>query len=233
MQKFLLRAVSVACLLVSGPAVAEMVVKTIGIADERAVLLRPEDPKASVILMPGGNGHVDIGHDGVIHNMRNDLLVRTRFAYAERGRAVLVIDAGVDLKLAIDVMRRVKSPVTVIAASRGTLRAARGVAEGAQPDALVLISGILTGASGRSPNVAEILGTPTWLPPTLVIHHRQDTCAIAMPAGVAAFLRWADGRARAVWFDGGHGGGRPCDVGAYHGFAGLDTRVVSASARFR
>jgi hypothetical protein len=226
-------AAAVIAVSICGPAIAEPVVKkTIGIADERAALLRPEHPKASVILIPGGDGPVEIGYDGAIRNMRNDLLVRTRFDYVEHGLAVLVVDTKVDLKLAIDVMRRVEPPVTVIAASRGTLRAAEGLAEGAHPDALVLVSGILTNESGHNANVAEILGTPDRLPPTLVIHHRQDECGFSRPAGVAPFIKWADGHARAVWLDGGHNGGDPCDGQAYHGFAGLDAQIVSVAAAF-
>lgn len=230
----LLAAATGVAMLLRGPAgAATLVSKSVGIADVDTVLLRPEHPKASVILMPGGDGRIEAGYDGAVRRLRNNLLVRTRYAYAARDLAVLVVDADVNLDLAVATMRMVKSPVTVIAASRGTLRAARGIAAGAHPDALVLISGALTDVSGRNPNVAKILGTPARLPPTLVIHHRKDNCYFSRPAGVVSFLKWADGGARAVWLDGGHNGGDPCDGRAYHGFAGLDARVVSASARFR
>lgn len=145
---------------------------------------------------------------------------------------MLVIDAKVDLALAVDVMRKIKSPVTVVAADEGTLRAAHGIADGARPDALVLVSGLLTDESGHNENVAEILGTPARLPPTLVVHHRHDECPYARPAGVAPFIKWADGHAHTVWLDGGHNGGNVCGGDAYHGFAGLDARVVSVAATF-
>lgn len=233
MRRFLLLAAAVTTVSVCGAATAEPVVKTLGIADQRAVLIRPEQPKASVILMPGGDGKVDIGYDGAVGNMHDNLLVRTRFEYAERGLAVLVIDAKVDLKLAVDTMRRIKSPVTVIASDRGTLRAAQAIADGAQPDALVLISGILTEQSGEKENVAGILGTPTRLPATLVIEHRQDECEFSQPAGIVPFIKWSEGRASAAWLDGGHNGGALCGVLSHHGLAGLDARVVDASASFR
>jgi hypothetical protein len=234
MPKLVVMAVTVAmaAAVARGPALAEPLVKTIGIDEARAVLICPKRPTASVILIPGGDGRIEVGYDGAIQRLRNNQLVRTRFAYAARGLAVLVVDAEVDLTLAVDVMRRVKSPVTVIAGGHGTLRAAKGIADGARPDALVLVSGALTDASGGNPNVAKILGTPDRLPPTLVIQHRQDKCDFSRPAGVAPFIKWTDGRARAVWLDGGHNGGDPCDGQAHHGFAGLDARVVAVSAAF-
>ena len=75
-------------------------------------------------------------------------LVRTRQAYAARGLAVLVADVNTDLKSAVDYMAGIKRPVTVIATSRGTIRAAEGIARGARPDALVLTSGLLSSESG-------------------------------------------------------------------------------------
>lgn len=232
MRRFVLLAAAVAAAFICGPAIAKPVVKTIGIADARAVLIRPARPKASVILMPGSDGRLKVGYDGSVHRLRNNELVRTRFDYAARGLAVLVVDADVNLALAVDVMRRVKSPITVIATGCGTLRAAQGIADGARPDALVLASGVLTNASGSRENVVSILGTPERLPPTLVIHHRHDECPLARPAGVAPFKKWADGRVAVVWLDGGRDGGKPCRARAHHGFAGLDARVVSVAARF-
>ncbi len=233
MHKFFLSlAAVVVSVFMSGPAAAELVVKSIGIADAGAVLLRPEKPKGSVVLMPGGDGRIKVGYNGAIRRLRNNQLVRTRYAYAKRGFAVLVIDAGVNLALAVKTMRMVKSPVIVIATSRGTLRAAQGLAEGARPDALVLTAGLLTNDSGSGQNVANILGSPAKLPRTLVIHHRRDGCRVTRPAGVAPFVKWARGKARAVWLDGGSNSGNPCKARAHHGFAGLDARVVSVSATF-
>lgn len=233
MHRFLQLAVTVIAASVAGSAIAQpLIEKTIGIKDERAVLVRPKDPRASVILVPAGDGRLEIDHDGAIHNMHDNLLVRTRTILANHGLAVLVVDPAVDLALAVDTMRRVEPPVTVVAASRGVLRAARGIAVGARPDALVLISGPLSDESGHNPNVVKILEKPDRLPPTPVIEHRRDECDFSRPAGVAPFIEWADGRARAVWFDGGHNGGAPCSGDAYHGLAGLDARVVPTMVSF-
>lgn len=206
--------------------------QTVSIGDSKAVLLRPSDPKASVILMPGGDGRIGVGVGGTITKEVNNQLVRTRMSYFQRGFAVLIVDADVDLAQAVQFIAEIKRPVTVIATSRGTLRAARGIADGARPDALVLTSGFLTNESGGRENVANILGTPRDLPHTLIIHHRHDGCHWTSPAGVDPFIHWAAGRARVEWLDGGIASGNPCKARAYHGFNGLDEQVVSLAAGF-
>ena len=227
---FALVAIAVTTAAVAPPACAD---ETVGIGGSQAVLLKPPAPRASVILMPGGDGRIDAGPGGSIGRLKGNQLVRTRNAYRARGLAVLVVDADVDLKAAVDTMRAIKAPVTVIGTSRGTLRAARGIAAGARPDALVLTSGFLSRDSGSGENVESILGSPSRLPRTLVIHHRQDGCRFTQPAGVAPFIKWASGRARVVWIDGGVSVGNPCRARAHHGFNGNDGRVVALAARFR
>ncbi|MBS0248287.1 MAG: alpha/beta hydrolase [Proteobacteria bacterium] len=207
--------------------------ETVSIGGSQAVLLKPAAPHGSVILMPGGNGRLDVGPNGSIGSLKNNQLVRTRNAYKNHGLAVLVVDANVDLAAAVTYMRAIKSPVTVVATSRGTLRAASGIAHGAHPDALVLTSGFLSSESGPDRNVMSILGSPAGLPRTLIIHHRQDGCRFTQPAGVEPFIKWAGGKARVVWLDGGEAVGNPCQAKSHHGFLGLDGRVVSLAAGFR
>jgi hypothetical protein len=206
--------------------------ETIKIGQSAAVLLRPSNPVASVVLMPGGDGSINAGANGEINSLKENELVRTRNAYLAQGIAVLVVDADTDLAQAVQFLRQFKEPVTVIATSRGTIRAAAGISRGAKPNALVLTSGFLTQQSGSVPNVSSILGTPDRLPPTLVIHHRSDTCKFTQPAGVEPFILWSAGRARAVWLSGGISVGDPCQALAYHGFNGLDDEVVRLAAGF-
>lgn len=232
-MKVMFRAGLLAVLSVVVSLTAARADETVSIAGSNAVLLRPAAPKASVILMPGGDGRIDAQPGGRIGRLKNNQLVRTRSAYAARGLAVLVVDADVNLAAAVDYMAKIKRPVTVIGTSRGTQRAAQGIAHGARPDALVLTSGFLTAESGGKKNVAGILGSPAKLPPTLVIHHRHDECRFTNPAGVAPFIKWAAGKARVVWLDGGGAQGNPCKAKSHHGFLGLDARVVSLASEFR
>ncbi len=226
----LLGATAMLLSLVNGSALAD---ETVTIGGSRAVLIKPAAPRASVILMPGGSGAIAAGDHGDIHGLNFNQLVRTRNAYAARGLAVLVVDAGTSLAAAVQYMAAIKRPVTVIATSRGTIRAAEGIASGARPDALVLTSGLLSPESGGGQNVELILGSPAALPRTLVIHHRQDGCRLTQPAGVDPFVKWSAGRARAVWVSGGTDQGDPCEAGGHHGFNGQDGQVVGLAAGFR
>jgi hypothetical protein len=215
-------------------AFAARAAETVSIGGSQAVLLRPAAPLASVILMPGGDGRIEVNPGGSFGHLKNNQLVRTREAYLAKGLAVLVVDADVNLAQAVDYMAKIKRPVTVIGTSRGTLRAAQGIAAGAKPDALVLSSGFLSPASGKpNENVEAILGTPERLPKTLIIHHRHDECRFTQPAGVAPFIAWSGGKARVVWLDGGSAQGDPCRAKSHHGFLGLDDQVVALAAAFR
>jgi hypothetical protein len=215
--------------LASAPVAAD---ETVNIGGSRAVLIKPKAPRGSVILMPGGNGAIRAGDQGDIHGLNGNQLVRTRNAYAARGLAVLVVDADTNLGSAVEYMAAIKRPVTVIGTSRGTLRAAQGIARGARPDALVLTSGFLSRESGSSENVMAILGSPSALPRTLVIHHSADSCRATLPAGVEPFIKWSAGRARVSWVSGGKEEGDPCEAGGHHGFAGLDGQIVGLATGF-
>jgi hypothetical protein len=222
-------AAAIAVGLAAGSALAD---ETVSIGGSRAVLIKPNAPRASVILIPGGDGAIRAGDHGDINALKFNQLVRTRQAYAARGLAVLVVDAGTPLDGAVQYMAAIKRPVTVIGTSRGTLRAAEGIARGARPDALVLTSGFLSAESGSGQNVMSILGSPASLPRTLVIHHSQDSCGRTLPAGVDPFIKWSAGRARVKWVSGGVSEGDPCEARAYHGFNGIDGQIVGIAAGF-
>ena len=101
-------------------SVAASADETVTVGGSRAVLIRPAAVRASVILLPGGDGAIRAGDHGDIHGLTGNQLVRTRNAYAARGLAVLVADYGTDLTAAVAYMAAIKRPVTVIATSRGT-----------------------------------------------------------------------------------------------------------------
>ena len=216
-------------------------VSTVAVGGVKAALIKPAKPVGSVILLAGGDGRIEVEEGGVIKRQGNQL-VRTRMAYAQKGFAVLVPDRGYDLAALVDLMKTVKRPVTVVGTSRGTQWAAEGVAAGARPDKLVLTSGLLSDASMGEPpgnirrrsesNAISILANPALLPPTLVVHHRQDRCWVTSPAGVGPFIAWAQGKARVVWLEGGEENGNPCEAQGHHGFRGIDQKVVEVVSAF-
>jgi hypothetical protein len=203
---------------------------TVQVGGVAAALLTPPHPHGGIVLLAGGDGNIGVGADGAIARQGNQL-VRTRGAYAARGFAVLVPDCCVDVAAAVQYMQQY-GKVTLVGTSRGTQRAARGIAAGARPARLVLTSGFLSDASGDSDNVMRIVGSPDALPPTLIVHHRHDECRKTSPDGVKPFLDWAGGKARVVWLDGGDSQGDACEAFAHHGFNGIDGQVVAVVSGF-
>lgn len=210
---------------------ADDVVSTVEVGGSSSVLIVPAKPVASVILLAGGNGDIGVGPDGSIERADNQL-VRTRFDYAAKKFAVLVPDIGYDLSALIEYMEKIKKPVVVVATSRGTQRAAKGISEGAKPDKLVLTSGFLSKESGATNNMISIVKDPALLPPILIVHHRQDHCFVTKPEGVVPFMKWVGTKAKLVWLDGGEDGDEACETDSYHGFKGLDQKVVDVVSGF-
>lgn len=208
---------------------AEMKTSVVQAGGTSAILILPPKPKGTIILLAGGDGELHMDASGNTNSFNS--LVRTRYALAQRGFAVLVPEPNVNLVSAVQEMRTY-GRVTIAGTSRGTQRAARGIAEGAKPDRLVLTSGFLSNESGDAENAVNILGSPSALPPTLVVHHRQDGCKKTLPAGVEPFVKWSAGRAKVTWLDGGVDEGNACAAKAHHGFNGIDGAMVSAVAGF-
>lgn len=188
-----------------------------------ALLNAPPAPKAAAILIPGGDGVLGVKPDGTFASLKGNQLVRTRKAYMQHGVATLTVDSGVNVAAAVEYMRKVASPVAVVATSRGSLRVASALA--GKPDAVVLTGAFLNDVRGA-------VGSPARLPRTLVVHHRQDGCKHTTPSAVEPFKAWGGAKVTVAWKSGGINEGDPCQAKGYHGFNGLDGDVVSTVAGF-
>jgi hypothetical protein len=202
---------------------AAMADQAVSVGGALALLNKPGAPRASVILIPGGDGVLGVRPDGSFSSLRGNQLVRTRKAYLAHGVATLTIDRGVNVAAAVAYMRNVARPVVVVATSRGSLRVPGGL--GGKPDGVVLTAAFLN-------EVRSQVGSPGALPPTLIVHHRQDGCHHTPPSAVEPFKAWGGSKVTVAWMDGGTDSGNPCQARAYHGFNGLDGRVVSTVAQF-
>ena len=209
----------------STAAFAEEAVSIGGGPYGRALLNKPDTPRASIILIPGGDGVMGIDANGTFAALRGNQLVRTRQAYLRYDIATLTIDRDVNIAAAIAYMNKIATPVALVGTSRGTLRAASAISGGAKPNAMVLTAGFLY-------SVQQTIGSPDRLPRTLIVHHRNDQCRFTPPAGVEPFKQWGSARVSVVWLEGGPGGEPVCEARSYHGFQGIDGQVVAAVARF-
>jgi dienelactone hydrolase len=219
---------------------------------QRMIVLTPPEPKAAVVLLPGGHGGLQILPNGSMKWGDGNFLVRTRQQFAERGLMVAVVDApsdrqsppylggfrqtpehAADLKAVIAWLREnAKAPVWLVGTSRGTQSAAYVATElsGPEgPDGVVLTSTILTDDKGR-PVPAMPLGKIRV--PVLVVHHEQDGCSLCSFSEVPALMAKLANtpRSQLLSFKGGQSKGDPCEAFAYHGFNGLEPEVVQQVA---
>ncbi len=219
---------------------------------QRFLLLAPEKPKAVVILLPGGDGGLDISDSGSIRFLSHNFLVRSRQLFANQGLTVAVVDAPsdrqrmalkgfrqkpehvTDIKAVIAWLKQQNDlPVWLVGTSRGTQSAAfvateLSVNQGG-PDGLVLTSTILLDDKGRP--VPEMPLRKIAIP-VLVIHHEQDGCKHCPYSETSGLMKKLDGspKKQLITLRGGENRGDPCESSAYHGFNGLDKEVVSKIA---
>jgi hypothetical protein len=248
-------AIATPALAQSGPSETVIEVESRG-QKVRALLLKPERPIGSVILLAGGHGKLDLGADGKIGWGVGNQLVRTRAAYAQAGFITAVPDIAPDLKTpsgvvpyyriapshARDVgalaayLRALKPPVVVVGTSRGAISAGNAVAKlsgSPRPDAMVLTAAMLMTIEPKVPSVQRAADNDAkrLQVPTLVVGHKKDRCRWTAPASVATFKAWYEKGGRTldvVILDGPDGSGDPCEARAAHGFAGIDGQVVAA-----
>ena len=207
--------------------------ETVDIGGVKNILVRAEHPKGSILLLTGGDGRLNVMTGARFTDGADNVLIRNRDALVNGGYDVLLVELGTNLAVAADYMARLKRPVVVVATSKGTQRAAEGLAQGAKADKLVLSSGFLSEASGPADSVISLLKSPALLPQTLVIHHRDDRCRWTNPAGVMPFQAWAGGRVEVIWMSGGNDDHEnPCRFSSHHGFAGQDKTFVSKILEF-
>lgn len=219
----------------------------------RAILLKPEKPVASVILLVGGHGKMDIAPNGDIKWGKGNQLVRTRAAYLKQGFAVLVPDIasdwktptgvvngyrwhprmGQDLGAMVAYMRTLAEPVIVVGTSRAAVSAGAMllVTDGkSRPDYVVLTAAMLM-PSGNQPNFLRGIqnNKEKAQVPMFVIAHKKDQCDYTLPESVEAFKAWrGEDKLDILYLDGPQGTGHPCEAQAAHGFIGIDDQVVKA-----
>ena len=186
-----------------------------------SLILPKAKPRASVILMGGGHGRLSVTNDGAINRLLGNQVIRTRHDYVSQGFAVLALDSGGNLQQAVDDMRKIAQPVVIV----GTSAAATRVHKGLNADAIVLTSAML---SWFQSNVAS----PASLPPIFLIHHKEDACFVTKPSLVDPFIAWSEGRAKVTWVTGGQNEGDACEEKSYHGFAGLDGKIVALVSNY-
>jgi pimeloyl-ACP methyl ester carboxylesterase len=225
---------------VAGPVVADLPLA--GGASERVLLLAVPNPRATVVLLPGGDGVILIGDAGGVAPNGN-FLVRTRSLWAAFGMSALVLGPpnggsllgqrhtpfyAAALAAAADYARtRANAPVWLIGTSQGSVAAANGAAHLPGRVAGVVLTSSVSERSQSGETVFDAdLGAVAV--PALVLSNQYDTCTASPPADgnrIIAALGRAP-RREFVMVASDQSRSSPCEAMSPHGYLGIEGAVI-------
>jgi hypothetical protein len=214
---------------------------------QRVLYARPQSPRGSVVMLPGGAGDVGIDEDGDVAHGRN-FVVRTRDLWLARGYAVMIPDAGdgqnlrglrnspeyanIILQLVRAAHARAPGPVFLLGTSQGSVAAMNGAAHLSKAE---LAGVVLTESVSRRSKSGETVfdaapGRVTV--PALIVANRDSRCRAA-PAGDAPRIAAAMTRApevKVLYVQGGVTRSWECGSESPHGYFGIESAVVEEIA---
>ena len=227
-------------------ATAETFVTDLPLEDggsQRVLYAAPANPRGALVMLPGGNGMVEIGNDGSIRRMGQNFLLRTLPLWQAQGFAVAVITPPNGMSLlghrhtpahaatigqAVDFVRsRANVPVWLIGTSQGSTAAVGGGARlGGKVAGIVLASSV----TGRSSSGETLFDSEPGLVamPALIVANTGDVCPASPPGDapkIAAALAQAP-RKEIVYVQSAAIEGPPCEAMSPHGYFGIEAATV-------
>ena len=201
-----------------------------------------EGATATVILLSGGSG--GIGYKDA-QPRSNNFLIRSRDLFEQQGLNVALLGNPSDMRemddtwriseshrtdvlnVMTDIRRQTLAPIWLVGTSRGTVSVA-ALALGLQDQlAGVVLTAAITSHSVTASVPRQAIDQLRL--PVLIYHHRQDACRITQAHETAAIfqaLRQARVKKLMVVDGGGDPVGDPCQARHWHGFIGMEERVV-------
>jgi len=238
---------------------AELVtLKTRPGVDQKFILIKPDKRVAIVILFAGGKGALNLSSflgSPTINWGKNNFLVRTRNMFAKHGFLVAVVDAPSDQKSKTGMLggfrdsmvhvedidhvinqlrKQADVPVWLIGTSRGTESATNIAIHSRQhPDGLVLTSSMsVPNSKGTAVTEMDLKRITI---PTLVVANTDDRCPKTPPKGAEKIARMLSNtkKVEVKMFSGGDAPiSEPCQAMSYHGFLGIEDKVVDFISGF-
>jgi hypothetical protein len=167
-----------------------------------------QDSPITMVLLPGGSGHVNLDDNGCPRGLKGNSLVRSIPIFNAAGFGTALVDAPSDFhgedglggfrtaaqhaedlgKVIADLRTRTRGVVWVVGTSRGSISAANAATRlsgPSAPDGIVLTSALMSGQSAA--RKAWVAQTVFDLPledfhlPLLVIGHAADKCVRSPP----------------------------------------------------
>ena len=210
--------------------------------------------RASVVLMTGGDGLLNLDATGTITNSTGNFLIRSANLFLRHGLNVMMADAAPAHPGGLNVATRLSAPhaaelqafinaasirwglpVWVVGTSRGSIST---VTAGGFLPALAGLRGVVITSPVTSLPAAN---QPTFnlyassiTVPALVVWHRDDPCSVSPPAGAATLFALipSSGKASRIFAKGHSVATDPCGAFSEHGYAGIEEEVVKTIAGF-
>lgn len=215
----------------------------------RLLIEAPDNPKAVLAIFMGGTGVVEINDYGSIGRGRGNFAVRTRDNFRKWGFATVVVDVPQSLKKKARSYRRSREypimmrfvirhlrekfgmPVWLHGTSRGAI-SVTAIASGLSgspdaPNGIVASSSVFVKLKGKRLSVHDI-DLHRITAPVLIVHHRDDACHVTRASGVDKFAAALSASKEVTLrlYSGGEPRGNECRARHYHGFQGIEKKVV-------
>jgi pimeloyl-ACP methyl ester carboxylesterase len=219
------------------------------IGSQRVLYVAPANPRATLVMLPGGNGMVEIGDDGSIRRMGESFLLRTLPLWQAQGFTVAVLTPPNGMSLlghrhtaayaatigqAVDFGRsHANIPVWLVGASQSSTAAVSGGARLGGKIAGMVVASSITGPSSSGETLfdsePELVAVPA-----LIVANTGDTCPASPPADaakIAAALAHAP-RKQVVYMQSVAIEGQPCEGMSPHGFFGIEAATIERIAEW-
>jgi pimeloyl-ACP methyl ester carboxylesterase len=210
----------------------------------RTLLLATPNPKALVLLYPGGGGMLRLRGDGSTRN--GHTFVRSKDLWAQYGNDAVLIDTPYDLgdlrrgdmrgreehlqrvSEVIDFYRsKLNLPIWIFGHSMGTSTVSNFL--NSDPANQKKIEGAIIAGTIRSASIGDDVTIPLE-----AIHHIQDSCLGSLPENSKRIIGGRPKKlpSKLILIDGGISEGNECEAFAYHGFNKTEPEFVDAAAQF-
>jgi len=210
----------------------------------RTLLLSVQNPKAFVLLYPGGGGMLRLQNDGSTKNEHT--FVRSKNLWSQYGINAILVDTPYDLgdlkrgdlRIRDDHLQRVSEvidfyrlksnlPIWIFGHSMGTST----VSNFLNKDLInqKKISGAIIAGTVRTVSLDDKV-----IIPVVAIHHIQDSCLGSLPENSKRIIgsRPQNLPSQLILIDGGASEGNECQSFAYHGFYKMEQEFVDEAAQF-
>jgi len=212
-------------------------------APTRTLLIAAKDPKAVVLLFPGGGGALRLQDDGSTKNPHT--FVRSKDLWAQYGIDAVLVDTPYGLgdgrsnsraiknhqQRILNVVsyyrEKLKLPIWLFGHSMGTVSVSEFANGGVEQQRL--INGIVIAGTYRSVSIDQDVKLPV-----LAIHHAQDGCQNTPISASEAIIknRSQESHSQFILIDGGISEGDVCGSTAYHGFNQKENELVKAASEY-